>query len=168
MANGWSMGCGDLLGFSLWPSAGITAERHVFFLARGLSTGDRGDFSLVTGMLNAPEGVNLLCNASLIGLGLMFAPVTLAFGAPVTFSVLVGANLAATGQQKWVFDPFTAGADQSGLGVNRGVVYWEGERGADARILVGAGYTLFALDAATAPSRSTSWPTPRARSTRIC
>jgi 8-oxo-dGDP phosphatase len=32
--------------FSLWPSAGITAERHVFFLARGLSTGDRGDFAL--------------------------------------------------------------------------------------------------------------------------
>ena len=56
---------------------------------------------------------------------------------------------AATGQPKWVFDPFTAGADQSGLGVNRGVVYWEGEGGRDARILVGAGYTLFALDAAT-------------------
>ena len=51
---------------------------------------------------------------------------------------------AATGQQKWVFDPFTAGADQSGLGVNRGVVYWEGEGGRDARILVGAGFTLFA------------------------
>jgi hypothetical protein len=28
------------------PSAGITAERHVFFLARGLTQGDRGDFSL--------------------------------------------------------------------------------------------------------------------------
>ncbi len=56
---------------------------------------------------------------------------------------------AATGQQKWVFDPFTAGADQSGLGVNRGVVYWEDTGGRDARILVGAGFTLFALDAAT-------------------
>ena len=32
--------------FSLWPSAGITAERHVFFLARGLSAGSRGDFAL--------------------------------------------------------------------------------------------------------------------------
>ena len=32
--------------FSMWPSAGITAERHVFFLARGLSAGDRGDFAL--------------------------------------------------------------------------------------------------------------------------
>ena len=32
--------------FSMWPSAGITAERHVFFLARGLRPGDRGDFAL--------------------------------------------------------------------------------------------------------------------------
>jgi quinoprotein glucose dehydrogenase len=56
---------------------------------------------------------------------------------------------AATGTQKWVFDPFAAGADQSGLGVNRGVVYWEDAGGRDARILVGAGFTLFALDAAT-------------------
>jgi hypothetical protein len=57
----------------------------------------RGDFSLVTGMLNAPEGVNLLCNASLIGMGLLFAPVTLALGAPYTFGILVAGNLAATG-----------------------------------------------------------------------
>jgi quinoprotein glucose dehydrogenase len=56
---------------------------------------------------------------------------------------------AATGRPKWVFDPFTAGADSSGLGVNRGVVYWEDAQGRDARILVGAGFTLFALDAAT-------------------
>ncbi len=56
---------------------------------------------------------------------------------------------AATGRAKWVFDPFTAGADASALGVNRGVVYWEDQDGRDARILVGAGYTLFALDAAT-------------------
>ncbi len=56
---------------------------------------------------------------------------------------------AATGRPKWVFDPFTAGADSSALGVNRGVVYWADADGRDARILVGAGFTLFALDAAT-------------------
>ena len=56
---------------------------------------------------------------------------------------------AATGQPKWVFDPFTSGADVRGLGVNRGVVYWQDEQGRDARILVSAGFTLFALDAAT-------------------
>jgi ADP-ribose pyrophosphatase len=32
--------------FALWPSAGITAERHVFFLARGLRHASRGDFAL--------------------------------------------------------------------------------------------------------------------------
>ncbi len=32
--------------FALWPSAGITSERHVFYLARGLTPGDRGDFAL--------------------------------------------------------------------------------------------------------------------------
>jgi 8-oxo-dGDP phosphatase len=32
--------------FALWPSAGITAERHVFFLARGLSVRSRGGFAL--------------------------------------------------------------------------------------------------------------------------
>lgn len=57
----------------------------------------RGDFALVTGALNAPEGVNLLSNASLTGLGVLFAPLTLALGAPVTFAVVVGFNLAATG-----------------------------------------------------------------------
>ena len=72
-------------------------------------------------------------------------------------------------------------------GVNRGVVYWEDAGGRDARILVGAGFTLFALDAATGrpiesfgtkrrrrparrprrrgPRRSTSSPTRRAPST---
>ncbi|GAA3297409.1 hypothetical protein Dvina_49105 [Dactylosporangium vinaceum] len=57
----------------------------------------RGDFAFVTGALNAPEGINVLGNASLIGLGLLFAPLTLAFGAPVTFAVATGFNLAANG-----------------------------------------------------------------------
>jgi quinoprotein glucose dehydrogenase len=57
---------------------------------------------------------------------------------------------AATGRERWVFDPFTAGkAEASALGVNRGVVYWEAPGGGEARILVTAGQSLFALDAAT-------------------
>jgi ADP-ribose pyrophosphatase len=32
--------------FAKWPSAGVLAERHEFFLARGLSTTGRGDFAL--------------------------------------------------------------------------------------------------------------------------
>lgn len=74
----------------------------------------RGDFSLVTGMLNAPEGVNLLCNASLIVMGLLLAPVTLAFGAPVTFSVLVAGNLAATGIGWYLLFARTLGVHRTG------------------------------------------------------
>ncbi|MGM9508263.1 outer membrane protein assembly factor BamB family protein [Larkinella sp. GY13] len=51
---------------------------------------------------------------------------------------------AATGKQKWSFDPFDGGV---GGGVSRGVTYWED--GADKRILVTGGDVLFALDART-------------------
>jgi hypothetical protein len=55
-----------------------------------------GDFSLLTDRLNAPDGVNLLANASVILLGVLLGPITLAYGAPVSFAVAVGLNLAAT------------------------------------------------------------------------
>ncbi len=51
---------------------------------------------------------------------------------------------AATGREKWRFDPF-AGANS--VGVNRGVVHWTD--GQEARILFTAGQTLFAVDAKT-------------------
>jgi hypothetical protein len=56
-----------------------------------------GELNLLTHMLNAPAGVNLLSNASLILVGVLLAPVTLVFGAPVTFAVVAAGNLAATG-----------------------------------------------------------------------
>ena len=64
-----------------------------------------------------------------------------------TPSLRVFALDAATGQQKWIFDPSKAGAADSALGVNRGVVYWES--GSDARILVTSASRLYALDART-------------------
>ncbi|UWP81914.1 hypothetical protein [Dactylosporangium fulvum] len=77
----------------------------------------RGDFSLVTGMLNAPDGVNLLANASLIGMGLLFAPVTLAFGVPYTFALLVGVNLAATGIGWYLLFARTVGMHRLAAGI---------------------------------------------------
>ena len=47
---------------------------------------------------------------------------------------------AATGEHRWTFDPFAAGADEHSLGVNRGVVYWES--GDDARVFMAAGQRL--------------------------
>ncbi|MFF5175980.1 hypothetical protein ACFY3U_25600 [Micromonospora sp. NPDC000089] len=55
-----------------------------------------GDFRLITDRLNAPDGVNLMANTTVIALGVLFAPVTWLFGAPVTFALLAGANLAGT------------------------------------------------------------------------
>lgn len=52
---------------------------------------------------------------------------------------------AATGQQLWIFDPFTD--RQARYRPNRGVMYWE--NGDDKRILYTAGIHLFALDAKT-------------------
>ena len=56
---------------------------------------------------------------------------------------------AATGREKWSFDPFASSASDpaQSLGVNRGVTYWA--RGDDRRILFTAGPRLFALDART-------------------
>ena len=54
---------------------------------------------------------------------------------------------AATGAQKWVFDPFEGGEGPGSLGVNRGVVYWAD--GGDRRIFVAGGPWLYALDAST-------------------
>ncbi|SDL10478.1 quinoprotein glucose dehydrogenase [Catalinimonas alkaloidigena] len=57
---------------------------------------------------------------------------------------------AATGQERWRFDPFGGKDDPewaSIKGANRGVTYWQ--EGDERRILFTAGPTLFALDAAT-------------------
>ena len=53
---------------------------------------------------------------------------------------------AATGRERWRFDPFAGDSDVAG-GVNRGVVYWAD--GDDRRILYIAGHFLHALDAKT-------------------
>lgn len=55
-----------------------------------------GDFSLLSDRLNAPDGVNLMANTTVIALGVLFAPVTLLLGAPVTFALLAALNLAGT------------------------------------------------------------------------
>ncbi|MFS8497852.1 MAG: hypothetical protein FWJ70_06335 [Micromonosporaceae bacterium] len=54
------------------------------------------DHGLVSDRLNAPDGVNLLANATSLTLGTLLAPVTLTLGAPVSFAVLTAGNLAAT------------------------------------------------------------------------
>ncbi|MFI6759128.1 hypothetical protein ACIBF5_08300 [Micromonospora sp. NPDC050417] len=55
-----------------------------------------GDFGLLSDRLNAPDGVNLMANTTVIAPGLLFAPVTLLFGVATTFALLVAGNLAVT------------------------------------------------------------------------
>jgi hypothetical protein len=56
-----------------------------------------GDLHLVSHLLNAPDGINLLSNASMTVLGALLAPVTFALGVPASFAIAVAGNLAATG-----------------------------------------------------------------------
>jgi hypothetical protein len=52
--------------------------------------------------LNAPDGVNLMANTSVLGLGLPLTPVTLLFGSQATFLVAVVGSLAGTAAA-WYF-----------------------------------------------------------------
>ncbi|MBM0233659.1 hypothetical protein JNW91_18425 [Micromonospora sp. STR1_7] len=69
-----------------------------------------GDFSLLTDRLNAPDGVNLMANTTVIALGVVCAPVTLLLGAPVTFALLAAANLAGTALAWYLLFHRTLGA----------------------------------------------------------
>ncbi|MCI4064319.1 hypothetical protein MRQ36_17625 [Micromonospora sp. R77] len=87
----------------LWPAPGqrilalnpADQTLYEWFLAVD-SRALLGDFGLLTDRLNAPDGVNLMANTTVIALGVLLAPVTLAVGAPVTFALLVAGNLAGT------------------------------------------------------------------------
>ena len=101
--------CMFFVSFSMWVTRGLwpdPATRALadnvndqalieWFLAHGVLVWT-GDFSFVTDRLNSPDGVNLMSNASHILHGVLMAPVTVLFGAPVSFAVLTAANLAGT------------------------------------------------------------------------
>lgn len=95
--------------FALWLTSGLwpdPATRAIaenvndqalieWFLAHGVLFWT-GDFGLVTDRLNAPDGVNLMSNASHILHGVIMAPVTAVLGVAASFALLVALNLAAT------------------------------------------------------------------------
>src|SRR5579859_505646 len=54
---------------------------------------------------------------------------------------------AASGRERWRFDPFSNSTRLDTLGVNRGIVYWAD--GNDRRVLYSADHFLYAVDAAT-------------------
>lgn len=76
-----------------------------------------GDFQLVTDRLNAPDGVNLLANTSIIALGVLLAPITLAFGAPVSFALIVAGNLGFTAIAWYLLFSRTVGVHRAAAAV---------------------------------------------------
>jgi hypothetical protein len=91
------------LSHGLWPHPAVRVlslnpvdqNLEEWFLAHGALLW-RGDFGLVTDRMNAPDGINLMANASMMLHGVLLGPVTLTLGAAVSFALLVAGNLAAT------------------------------------------------------------------------
>lgn len=87
----------------LWPDPATRAialnpEDQIlieWFLADGTRV-LMGEHGLISDRLNAPDGMNMLANATSLTLSFLLAPVTLTLGAPVSFAVLTVGNLAAT------------------------------------------------------------------------
>lgn len=78
--------------------------QHEWFLGWGAHAVLHGLDPFVTEALNAPHGVNLLANTSLLGLALPLAPITLTAGAPVAYVTAMTLGLAGTAAGwYWVF-----------------------------------------------------------------
>lgn len=61
--------------------------------ARAITHGENPLFSQ---LLNVPDGVNLMANTSVVAIGLVLAPITLLFGAPVTYVLAMTLGLFGT------------------------------------------------------------------------
>lgn len=75
------------------------------------------------------------CNPLIIG-GVLYG---------TTASLKLVALNAKTGEQQWVFNPFESEPTQTGMGINRGIAFWQ--KGTEARILYACRSRLFAINA---------------------
>lgn len=98
--------------WGLWGSLGrrtpaVNPQDHVFFewaLAHGADVVRHGADPFFTTAINMPDGVNLMANTSILGLGIPMAPVTLLWGPQASFAVLLVVGLAGTAfGWYWVF-----------------------------------------------------------------
>lgn len=80
-------------------------QDQVFFewlLTNGANAIAHGDNPLFTDKLNAPYGLNLMANTSVLALALPLSPITMIFGADVTFVLITTMALAGTASG-WYF-----------------------------------------------------------------
>lgn len=82
---------------------------------------------------------NLQANPIVVD-GVMFAP---------TGGYAIVALDAATGTERWRYKPEKTGNRLEDLPARRGLIYWAGRRGAEQRLIFGAGNWVYALDPAT-------------------
>ena len=91
------------------PSGRMIADNkqdQIFFewvLTHAAHVVTRGDSPLFTAELNAPLGVNLMANTSVIALAMPLSPITLVFGAAVTFALISTLALAGTATAWYLF-----------------------------------------------------------------
>lgn len=79
---------------------GANPSDQAFFewmLAYGVRVVSRLANPFFTDLMNAPNSVNLMANTSILGLSIPLSPVTLLFGAHVSFTLLLTLAFAATG-----------------------------------------------------------------------
>jgi hypothetical protein len=85
----------------------VNPPDHSFFqwvLAHAARVVTDGVDPFVTYRMNVPDGVNLMANTSVLGLGIPLAPVTLLFGPQVSYAMLLVLGLAGTSAAwYWLF-----------------------------------------------------------------
>ncbi|MFD0820280.1 hypothetical protein ACFQ0D_18655 [Micromonospora zhanjiangensis] len=98
-----------LLSHRLWwqPNRMVYADNDQmlfqWMLARAARAVTHLENPLYSDHLGAPDGLNLMANTSVLGLGIPLAPVTLAFGPQVTFLVILVGSLAGTATAWYLF-----------------------------------------------------------------
>jgi hypothetical protein len=79
-------------------------DQHEWFLGWGAHALLHGLDPFITHLLNAPNGVNLLANTSLLGLAVPLTPLTATLGTPVAYVTVMTLGLAGTAAGwYWVF-----------------------------------------------------------------
>ncbi len=124
-----------------WPTHGGDPGHRQFSTLNQINTGNVGALKVAwtyrTRDAQPDNRSQIQCNPIVVN-GVLYGT----SAGPKTFALD-----AATGRELWVFNPFAGGGRAHSLGVNRGVVFWEG--GDDRRIFVATGPRLYALDART-------------------
>jgi quinoprotein glucose dehydrogenase len=124
-----------------WASYLGDGSRSHFSQLRQIRTGNVGRLEVAwiyhSGDARADNLSQIQCNPLVVD-GVLYA---------TTPQLKLVALDAATGHERWRFDPFAGKEGSGSIGVNRGVVYWAD--GSTRRILFSADHFLFSVDAST-------------------